>query len=106
MKHFRKRTGRNETKGVDGVIIVIKIILKEIECELESTGSGQDPAVDCYEEGIGFDVLTAVVMKSSVFWDITPCSSVKVNRHIGETYRLHLQELRVIQGRIQHDAGS
>jgi hypothetical protein len=22
---------------------------------------------------IGFEVLTAVVMKSSVFWDITPC---------------------------------
>jgi hypothetical protein len=23
---------------------------------------------------VGFEVLTAVVMKSSVFWDITPCS--------------------------------
>jgi hypothetical protein len=24
-----------------------------------------------------FEVLTAVIMKSSVFWDITPCSPVK-----------------------------
>jgi hypothetical protein len=29
---------------------------------------------------LGFKVLTAVVMKSSAFWDITPCSPFKVNR--------------------------
>jgi hypothetical protein len=28
---------------------------------------------------VGFKVLTAVVMKSSVFWDITSCSPVKVD---------------------------
>jgi hypothetical protein len=28
---------------------------------------------------VGFEFLTAVVMKSSVFWDVMPCSSVKVN---------------------------
>jgi hypothetical protein len=28
---------------------------------------------------IGFEALTAVVMKSSIFWDITPCSQFKVN---------------------------
>jgi hypothetical protein len=28
---------------------------------------------------VRFEVLTAVVMKSSVFWDITPCSLLKVN---------------------------
>jgi hypothetical protein len=26
-----------------------------------------------------FEVLTAVVMKSTVFWDITPCSPLSVN---------------------------
>jgi hypothetical protein len=26
-----------------------------------------------------------------VFWDITPCSPLKVNRRFGGTYRLHLQ---------------
>jgi hypothetical protein len=32
---------------------------------------------------LGFEVLTAVVFKSSFFWDITPCSSLKFNRNIG-----------------------
>jgi hypothetical protein len=27
-----------------------------------------------------FGVLVAVVVKSSVFWDVTPCSPLKVNR--------------------------
>jgi hypothetical protein len=30
-----------------------------------------------------FEVLTAVVMKSSICWDITPCSPLKVNRRFG-----------------------
>jgi hypothetical protein len=30
-------------------------------------------------------------MKSSIFWDITPCSPLSVNRRFGGTYRLHLQ---------------
>jgi hypothetical protein len=38
------------------------------------------------------EVLTAVVMKSSIFWDITSCSPLKVNRRFGGTYRLHLHE--------------
>jgi hypothetical protein len=28
---------------------------------------------------VGFEVLTAVVMKSTIFWDITPCSPLRVN---------------------------
>jgi hypothetical protein len=28
---------------------------------------------------VGFEGLTAVVMKSTIFWDITPCSPLKVN---------------------------
>jgi hypothetical protein len=31
----------------------------------------------------GFEVLTAVVMKSSILWDITPCSPLRVNRRFG-----------------------
>jgi hypothetical protein len=41
---YKKRTRRNDTTGVCGMIT------KEIECELESTSSGQDPVVGCYEE--------------------------------------------------------
>jgi hypothetical protein len=40
---------------------------------------------------VGFEVFTAVVMKSIVFWDMTPCSPLSVNRRFGGTYRLHLQ---------------
>jgi hypothetical protein len=40
---------------------------------------------------VGFQILTAVFMKSSIFWDITPCTPLKVNRRFGGTYRLHLQ---------------
>jgi hypothetical protein len=28
---------------------------------------------------VGFEVLTAVVMNNSIFWDITPCSPLKFN---------------------------
>jgi hypothetical protein len=36
----------------------------------------------------GFEVLTAVVMKSTISWDITPCSPLRVNRRFRGTYRL------------------
>jgi hypothetical protein len=39
---------------------------------------------------VGFEILTAVVMKSTIFWDVTPCSPLSVNRRFGGTYRLHL----------------
>jgi hypothetical protein len=32
------------------------------------------------------EVLTAVVMKSTIFWNITPCSPVSVNHRFGGTY--------------------
>jgi hypothetical protein len=40
---------------------------------------------------IGFEVFTAVVMKNTIFRDITSCSPLNVNRRFGGTYRLHLQ---------------
>jgi hypothetical protein len=42
----------------------------------------------------GFKVLTVVVMKRTVFWDIMSCSLLKVNRCFGGTYRSHLQKRR------------
>jgi hypothetical protein len=36
-------------------------------------------------------VLTAVVINNTIFWNITPSSPLSVNRHFGETYRLHPQ---------------
>jgi hypothetical protein len=42
--------------------------------------------------------LCSYTIKSSTFWDIMPCNSVKVKRRFGEKYRLCLQ------GRIVHPA--
>jgi hypothetical protein len=51
----------------------------------------------------GFEVITAVVMKSTIFCDITPCSPLKVNRRFGGTYRLHLQGKRISRARNQRE---
>jgi hypothetical protein len=40
----------------------------------------------------GFDVIIAVVMKSSIFWDITQSNPLKANRRFGEACNPHLQE--------------
>jgi hypothetical protein len=44
---------------------------------------------------VGSEVLTAVVMKSSIFWDTTPCSPLKANWRFGATCRLHLQGRKI-----------
>jgi hypothetical protein len=50
--------------------------------------------------------LSAVTQKNSVFWDITPCSPLKVNRRFGGTCHLHLQCQRISQANKQREAGS
>jgi hypothetical protein len=40
---------------------------------------------------VGFEILTAVVLKSSIFWDIIPCSPLNVNQHFRGTCYLRLQ---------------
>jgi hypothetical protein len=52
---------------------------------------------------VGFEVHTAVVMKSTHFWDITPCSPLKVNRRFRGTYRLHIQG-RISRARYQSES--
>jgi hypothetical protein len=39
----------------------------------------------CREHLFGFEVHTAVVMKSCVFWNKTPCRPLEVNRRFGGT---------------------
>jgi hypothetical protein len=34
---------------------------------------------------MGFEILTVVVMKNSIFWDIMLCNPFKVNLHFGGT---------------------
>jgi hypothetical protein len=44
-----------------------------------------------FNDCVGYEVLIAVIMKSYIFSDITSCSFLKVNRRVGGTFRLHLQ---------------
>jgi hypothetical protein len=44
---------------------------------------------------VGFQVLTEVVMKSSILWYITSCSPLNVNQRFGGTCPLHLQGIRI-----------
>jgi hypothetical protein len=44
--------------------------------------------------------------RSFIFWDIKPCSPLKLNRRFGGTCRLHLQGWRVSQGKNQNEPGS
>jgi hypothetical protein len=53
---------------------------------------------------VEFEVLRAVVIKSTIFWDITPCSPLKVNRCFGGTYRLLLQSRRISRARNQRES--
>jgi hypothetical protein len=41
-----------------------------------------------------------------IFWDITPCSPLKINRHSSGTCRLHLQGRSIIQAINQHEGWS
>jgi hypothetical protein len=64
------------------------------------------PLCDIGVESEGFEVLRAVVIKSSVIWDVTPCSLLQVNRRFRELCLLHLQGRRTSQARSQHEEGS
>jgi hypothetical protein len=46
---------------------------------------------------------TKSIIKSTIFWDITPCSPLNVNRRFGGTYRLHLQGRRISRERNQRE---
>jgi hypothetical protein len=61
------------------------MVLRNIDKHILSYSTSQ-PRIPC---GV-YEVLTAVVMKSSVFWDITLCGSLDVNRRFGGTCRLHV----------------
>jgi hypothetical protein len=53
--------------------------------------------------GVGLQVVTAVVTRSSIFLDITLCSLLEIYRYFGRTCRLHLQHRRISPARNQHE---
>jgi hypothetical protein len=50
---------------------------------------------------VGFEVLTAIVMESTIFWDIPPCSLLKVNWRFGEICPFNLLGRRISEARNQ-----
>jgi hypothetical protein len=50
---------------------------------------------------VGTEVITAGVTKSSIFWDITPSSPLKIDRRLRGTFSLHFQGLRINLARNQ-----
>jgi hypothetical protein len=38
---------------------------------------------------------TKLEMKRTIFWDIMPCSPLKINQRLEGTYRIHLQDRKI-----------
>jgi hypothetical protein len=56
-----------------------------------------------YNKGDGSEVITVVILRGSIFWDIMACSLVKGNHCFGEIYP-QLQSWRLSQTRHKHEA--
>jgi hypothetical protein len=69
----------------------------------QSLGTSAENVANYHIDCVGSEVLTAVVMKSYIFWDITPCSPLKVNLRFVEECRLHLHGRRVNQAINQNE---
>jgi hypothetical protein len=46
----------------------------------------------------------AVTVRNTIFWDVTPCSSVGIYRHFGGMYCFYIQGRRVSQASNKHVA--
>jgi hypothetical protein len=66
--------------------------------------SGIVPASSVSMKGVGFEVLTAMDMKSYFVWGTLPCRLLKVSSCFRETCRVQGQ--RVGQARNHHEAGN
>jgi hypothetical protein len=52
------------------------------------------------------EVKQASIKKTTIFWDITPCSPLRVNRRFGGTYRLHILGRKMSSVRNHHESRS
>jgi hypothetical protein len=52
------------------------------------------------------ETIRTLHLKSSIFWDITSCSQLKMNRRFGGSCRIHIQGRRISQARNQREARS
>jgi hypothetical protein len=51
-----------------------------------------------------FSLRSQLILMSSVFWDISPCSPLEVSRRFGRICRLHLEIRRISQARNRREA--
>jgi hypothetical protein len=88
---FARRYG-SIIPSASGSILVVPVLARNIQFLLQPLNKSRSVV---YSNSIytytGFEVLTTVVIKSTVFWDITPFSLLKVNRRFRVTCLLHLQ---------------
>jgi hypothetical protein len=85
-----------------GLDILFRDICCKFPCHLPLTVLDPRGIYWCdYTDFLRFEVLTAMTMQISIFFDITPYSPLKVNRRFGVTCLLHLQRRRIRQGRNQ-----
>jgi hypothetical protein len=94
--HLQGRRVRQGSKAerVNAACLNYSSILKIEAIRLSETSVNSTGAERCHIPRnntilVASEVPTAVVVKSTIFWDIT--DSLNVNRRFGGTYRLHLQ---------------
>jgi hypothetical protein len=78
-------------------LIALKFLLVIFSFSIGQTGNGRGFTLSILVL-VGFEVLTAVVMKCSTFWDITS-NPLKFNWCFGGTSGLHFQGLEINQTR-------
>jgi hypothetical protein len=94
INHLRRRDRHNS--GFKMATVRSKWTKKEVRSVIRFLRAKKVPPVE-------FQVFTAVVMKSTIFWDTTSCSPLNVNRSFGGSYRLHLQGRIMSRARYQRE---
>jgi hypothetical protein len=84
-------------------LVVEPVVRRYIDRAIAALGSGR-PNI-CLEGTRRGTKNFSHDMMSSIFWDITPCSPMKVDRRFGGTCRSHFHGRRVNQELSQQEAG-
>jgi hypothetical protein len=83
--YYRLLKKGRHTESVSGIRttrLCLNIIEDQLSSDIEANSLHHQ-----YSHYVEFEVFTAVVMKSIIFWDMTPCSLLSGTRRFGGTYR-------------------
>jgi hypothetical protein len=72
--------------------------------KLMETGSAYTARAGMYCTVQDLRFSQTVVLKSTIFWNITQYNPLRVNLHFGETYHLHLQGRRISRAKNQRES--